>query len=268
MEITTSPTLSLTQSSVPEVTRRRSANYRPSIWGDHFLAYGSAATEMEVKMEQRIEQLKEKVREMIAARVDKPSQKLNLIDAIQRLGVAYHFKTEIETALQDIYETYHEMAGDEDLYTVALSFRLLRQHGHPISCDVFNKYKDNKGKFQESVAGDVRGMLSLFEATHLRVHGEDILDEALTFTTTHLNSALPNLSKNPLAAQVVHALNQPIHKGLTRLEARCYILFYEQDDSHNKTLLDFAKIGLQPLAEVAPEGAMRNNKRGLTSMRY
>ncbi|KAG5546354.1 hypothetical protein RHGRI_018511 [Rhododendron griersonianum] len=187
---------------------------------------------------------------MIAARANKPLQKLNLIDAIQRLGVAYHFEIEIETALQDIYETYHEMADDEDLYTVALSFRLLRQHGHPISCDVFNKYKNNKGKFQESVAGDVRGMLSLFEATHLRVHGEDILDEALTFTTTHLNSALPNLSKNPLAAQVVHALNQPIHKGLTRLEARCYFLFYEQDDSHNKTLLDFAKLDFNLLQKL------------------
>ncbi|KAE9458147.1 hypothetical protein C3L33_09929, partial [Rhododendron williamsianum] len=90
--------------------------------------------EMEVKMEQRIEQLKEKVREMIAARADKPSLKLNLIDAIQCLGVAYHFEIEIETALQDIYETYHEIADDEDLHTVALSFRLLRQHGHPISC--------------------------------------------------------------------------------------------------------------------------------------
>ncbi|KAE9458161.1 hypothetical protein C3L33_09930, partial [Rhododendron williamsianum] len=93
-------------------------------------------------------------------------------------------------------------------------------------------------------------MLSLFEATHLRVHGEDILDEALTFTTTHLNSALPNLSKNPLEAQVVHALNQPIHKGLTRLEARCYFLFYEQDDSHNKTILDFAKLDFNLLQKL------------------
>jgi hypothetical protein len=31
-------------------------------------------------------------------------------------------------------------------------------------------------------------MLSLYEATHLRVHGEAILDEALVFTATHLES--------------------------------------------------------------------------------
>ena len=40
---------------------------------------------------------------------------------------------------------------------------------------------------QESLNSDVRGMLSLYEATHLRVHGEDILDEALAFCTTSSN---------------------------------------------------------------------------------
>ncbi|KAE9458173.1 hypothetical protein C3L33_09925, partial [Rhododendron williamsianum] len=108
--------------------------------------------------------------------------------------------------------------------------------------DVFNKFKDNEGKFKESLIGDVRGLLSLYEATYLSVHQEDILDEALEFTTTHLNSALPNLSNDAIAAQVVHALNQPIHKGLPRLESRRYISLYEQDDNHNKTLLALAKL--------------------------
>ncbi|XP_058220677.1 (-)-germacrene D synthase-like [Rhododendron vialii] len=249
MEINSSPTLTLTHGKVPEVTPRRSANFHPSVWGDYFLVYASVAMEVDVKTEQRIELLKEKVREMIAASADKPSQKLSLIDAIQRLGVGYHFETEIETKLLDIYETYHEMANDEDLYTVAQSFRVLRQQGHPVSYDVFNKFKDDKGKFQEYVKGDVRGLLSLYEATHFRVHGEDILDEALDFTTTHLNSAVPNLN-NAIATQVVHALNQPIQKGLTRLEAWHYIRFYEQEDSHNKTLLDFAKLDFNFLQKV------------------
>ncbi|KAI7981022.1 (-)-germacrene D synthase [Camellia lanceoleosa] len=74
-----------------------------------------------------------------------------------------------------------------------------------------------------------------------RVRGEDVLDEALAFTTTHLESAVPNLS-NHLQEQVIHALNQPIHHSLTRLESRCYIFVYEQDDSHNEVLLNFAKL--------------------------
>ena len=43
---------------------------------------------------------------------------------------------------------------------------------------MFNKFKDGKGHFKESLKTDVSGMLSLYEATHLGVHGEDILDEA------------------------------------------------------------------------------------------
>ncbi|KAL7212216.1 hypothetical protein ACSBR2_014981 [Camellia fascicularis] len=232
-----------TKNMVPEVTRR-SANYHPSIWGDHFLTYASHAVEVDVKMGQQLQQQKEEVRKMLVATNDQPSQKLNFIDAIQHLGVSYHFESEIETALQHIYETdydHHDDKASDDLYTVALSFRLLRQQGYPISCDVFNKFKDDNGKIRESLIGDVRGMLSLYEAAHLRVRGEDILDEALSFTITHLESAVPNLS-NLVQEQVIHALNQPIHKGLKRLEATRYFFFYEQDDSHNKVLLNFAKL--------------------------
>ncbi|KAI8552718.1 hypothetical protein RHMOL_Rhmol06G0288600 [Rhododendron molle] len=235
------------------VTQRRSANYHPSIWGYHFLSYDSDVTAADVKMEQQLAQLKEKVRNMLMA-ADKPSRKLNLVDAVQRLGVAYHFHTEIAAVLQHLYKTYHQQAFEKadakDLYNVALLFRLLRQEGYPVSCDMFNKFTDNRGKFQESLTNDVRGMLSLYEATHLRVHGEGLLEEALDFTTTHLNSALPNLSNSTIAAQVVHALNQPIHKGLTRLESRHYISFYEQDDSHNKILLDCAKLDFNLLQKL------------------
>ncbi|CAL5402864.1 unnamed protein product [Camellia sinensis] len=61
-------------------------------------------------------------------------------------------------------------------------------------------------------------------STQLRVHGEDVLDEALAFTTTHLESAVPNLS-NHLQEQVIHALNQPIHHSLTSSPEFCKIIF-------------------------------------------
>ncbi|XP_057506577.1 probable sesquiterpene synthase [Actinidia eriantha] len=198
--------------------------------------------------QEQLHQLKQKVIKMLVPAADKPSQMLNLIEGIQRLGVSYHFTTEIEAALKHIYETC-DYGHFDDLYTVALFFRLLRQQGFPVSCEVFNKFKNNEGKFQECLIGDVVGILSLYEATHLRVRGEEILDEALTFTTTHLESMVPNLS-NPIAEHVVHALNQPIHKGLTRLDARRYISFYEQDDSHNKDLVNFAKLDFNLLQKL------------------
>ncbi|XP_058220638.1 (-)-germacrene D synthase-like [Rhododendron vialii] len=249
MEFDSIPTALLISSKAPvQVTPRRPESvFHPSIWGDHFLAYATVDMEMDINTKQNHQQLKENVRKQLVEAQGEYSQQLNLIDAIQRLGVAYHFETEIDQGLHQIYETYHQSGhknvnNDEDLYITALSFRLLRQHGYSISCDVFNKLKDNEGKFKESLFGDVRGLLSLYEATFLSVHQEDILDEAMEFTTTHLYSALLNLSNNPIAAQVVHALYQPIHKGLTRLESRHYISFYQKDDSHNKVLLDFAKL--------------------------
>ncbi|KAK2970705.1 hypothetical protein RJ640_015130 [Escallonia rubra] len=80
------------------------------------------------------------------------------------------------------------------------------------------------------------------------VHGEDILEEALAFTTTQLESVITQIS-NASAAQIIHALKQPIHKGLTRLEARHYISIY-QAGSHNKALLKFAKLDFNLLQKV------------------
>ncbi|XP_021298787.1 (+)-delta-cadinene synthase isozyme XC14-like [Herrania umbratica] len=107
--------------------------------------------------------------------------------------------------------------------------------------DAFNKFKDDNGNFMSSLASDVRGLLELYEASYLWVHGEDILDEAISFTTTNLAFAASTLDY-PLSEQVAHTLKQSIHKGLPRVEARRYISLCQDKDSHNKALLEFAKI--------------------------
>ncbi|KAG7957473.1 hypothetical protein I3843_11G176800 [Carya illinoinensis] len=159
---------------------------------------------------------------MLTAMVEKPSQKLNLIDAIQRLGVSFHFDNEIQEILQQLQKIHENM---------------------------FNKFKDNKGNFKRLLCNDVKRILSLYEAPHFRVKGEDILDETLVFTTTHLESVKSQLS-GPLAAQVTHALKQPIWKGLQRLEARHYFPVYQEDASHDKVLLKFAKLDFNLLQKV------------------
>nr|XP_011462933.1 PREDICTED: (-)-germacrene D synthase-like [Fragaria vesca subsp. vesca] len=142
-----------------------------------------------------------------------------------------------------------DLENNGDLYTTALRFRLLRQQGYNVSCDVFDKFKESNGTFKEYLTSDVVGLLSLYEATHLRVHGEDILEEALTFTRTHLESAAPRLS-SPLSKQVTHALSQPLWKGFSRLEARHYMSVCEEYDSHNKTLLTLAKLDFNLMQKV------------------
>ena len=85
-----------------------------------------------MEQQQRLHHLKQKVRKMLEAAAEQSSQMLNLVDKIQRLGVSYHFETEIETALRHIYKTCDHHF--DDLHTTALSFRLLRQQGYPVSC--------------------------------------------------------------------------------------------------------------------------------------
>ena len=90
---------------------------------------------------------------------------------------------------------------------------------------------------------DVPGMLSLYEAAHFRLHGEDILDEALAFATTQLESIVTKMSNtNPLVPQIKSALNQPLQKKPERLQTKGYIPIYQNENSHNKALLDLAKL--------------------------
>ncbi|EXB50928.1 (-)-germacrene D synthase [Morus notabilis] len=259
-------TIPKTTNSVPDHVNRRAANYHPSIWGDRFSSYAPNSKEKSAHSEgeitNKILELKEEVKKMVVAPVEDPSKKLNLIDTIQRLGVSYHFEKEIETVLHQIHDNtpyncaQNAETDDDDLHTVALRFRSLQSYvwWWPYA-DIFKNFKNTEGKFKETLASDIRGILSLYEVTHLRVHGEDILDEALVFTTTCLKSAASSrhLSPSFLIEQVTHALKQPIRKGLTRLEARHYMSVYQQDPSHNKVLLNFAKLDFNLLQKVHQE---------------
>lgn len=126
---------------------------------------------------------------------------------------------------------------------------MLIMHAMGGEADVFNKLKDSNGNFKKSLVKDIRGMLSLYEATHLRVHRESILDEALAFTTTYLEPVAIQFS-SPLAAQVDKALNRPLRKSLPRLGARYYMPIYQDDNLHDETLLKFAKLDFNMLQKV------------------
>ena len=87
--------------------------------------------EVDAELEQHVQELKEEVRRMLMTSLENVSQKLNLIDDIQRLGVSYHFGNEIEEILQKIHEGSYDL---DNLCTAALCFRLLRQQGYNVSC--------------------------------------------------------------------------------------------------------------------------------------
>ncbi|KAJ0782331.1 putative terpenoid cyclases/protein prenyltransferase alpha-alpha toroid [Helianthus annuus] len=206
--------------------------------GDQFLVYEEQ--EEQAAVEQTIQSLKEEVRKQILVAFDDPTKHndlLKLVNDIQRLGIAYCFDQELEKALGHIYTIYGD---DWNSGSVFLWFRLLRQEGFYVSCDIFNKYKNNDGTFKESLTNDVEGMLELYEAAYMRVPGEVVLDDALAFT----KGQLEKITKDPSNG------TRPIWKRLPRLEALRYIPFYEQQDLHNESLLRLAKLEFNRLQSL------------------
>ncbi|KAF8408838.1 hypothetical protein HHK36_004907 [Tetracentron sinense] len=234
------------ESKTSEEIIRRSADYHPSVWGDYFLALSPDDLNLNVEVQQRIGELKKEVNRMLRLASNEPSKEINLIDMLQRLGIAYHFEKEIGEALQRIYDSPISANDDDNFYAVALRFRLLRQQGYNISADVFNEFKDETGSFKANLTSDLQGMLCLYEASHLSVRGEDILDEALAFTSIHLKSMMNHLTSS-LASQVGHALELPLHKRVPRLEHRHYISVYQEEKTRNEILLELAKLDFNHL---------------------
>ncbi|KAL5861273.1 hypothetical protein ACOSQ4_002569 [Xanthoceras sorbifolium] len=140
---------------------------------------------------------------------------LELIDDIQRLGLGHRFEKDIKRALDRIvsWERFDVKAEDQKLHATALRFRLLRQHGYQVS------------------------------------QGENILDEALTFSATHLNRFKTNLGPD-LSQLVSHALELPLHRRMIRLEARWYIEAFSQRKDVNGLLLQLAKLDFNMVQSI------------------
>ncbi|XP_038711359.1 probable terpene synthase 6 [Tripterygium wilfordii] len=223
---------------------RRTANFPPAIWGPQYFAsisFDESAFDLYTK---QVEDLKAHVEHMLTDSTFNIVEKVKLIDSLCRLGISYHFETEIENQLNQNFDSLLNLIENDvyDLNTVAILFRVFRQHGYKMPCDVFNKFKDNDGNFKESLVNDVHSMLNLYEAAHLNMNGEAcILDELLACASARLKS-MENQCESHLAKHIAYALQQPLHKGIPRIESRQFISFYEQDESRNEMLLKLAKL--------------------------
>ncbi|KAL1325060.1 hypothetical protein HN51_035151 [Arachis hypogaea] len=225
------------------VPPRKSANYQPNLWTFDFLQ--SLKHDYSDSIYEDLNgNLKEKVRRMIKQKEDNGEiwHKLDLVNDVKRLGLSYHFEKEIEETLDRFASNRAKFVNTNNLHQAALSFSLLREYGYHVSPDVFEKFKDKKNNFKKGLTKDVKGMLSLYEASFLGYEGEIILDEAKSFTTFHLKNSIINDENNVLLEQVKHALELPLHHRIQRLEARWYIEAYEKRRDSNRILLEAAKL--------------------------
>lgn len=96
-----------------------------------------------------------------------------------------------------------------------------------------------------SILEDIKGMLSLYEASYLSIEGETIMDEGLNFTTKNLHDlkSNENLAANgDLYSLLTHALELPLHWRDQRSEARWFIDTYSRKSTKNSSLLQLAKL--------------------------
>ena len=87
---------------------------------------------------------------------------------------------------------------------------------------------------------DVKGLLSLYQASYLSFEGENTLDIARAFAANHLKSL--DASKSSFAQEIAYAMELPSHWRPPRLEARRCIDIYTKEGGTNSTLLRFAKL--------------------------
>ncbi|GLT63589.1 hypothetical protein SLA2020_361450 [Shorea laevis] len=221
-----------------QVSERRTAGFLPTVWDPDLIISSSTGYKYE-NHATRLEQLKQATKTLLESTKDAtPHVLLSLIDAIHRLGVAYHFKEEIKEALNNLLIS----TIPSDLFTVAKYFRLLRQNGLSISSEVFNKFLDEDGKFMDNLREDLKGVLSLYEASSLGIPGEDILEEANNFSTRHLKSSLMKKLERNISEQIQLSLEVPVYQRLPWIEARNFINVYQRDKSKSLLLLELAKL--------------------------
>lgn len=221
------------------------SSFEPSLWGDFFMSYEPQPLQSEEWMMARADILKDKIH-MLLQSCDGALGKMFLVDSLQHLGIDHHFKEEIDNMLSEILGSEFSCSS---LHEVALRFRLLREQGHWVSPDVFNKFKCEGGVFNKDITYDTRGLLSLYNAAHLLIHGEPALEEAITFAKYHLESRIASL-EFPLAEQVRRALHLPLPRTYKRMETIHYISEYKEEEYHNPVLLEFAKLDFNLLQHV------------------
>lgn len=104
---------------------------------------------------------------------------------------------------------------------------------------VFDNFKDNEGRFkQKLISSDIKGLVSLYEASQLSIRGEDELDEAGDYSYQLLRSSLTHLDYNQ-ARLVRNSLDHPHHKSLASFTAKYY--FNDEPNGWISELQELAK---------------------------
>ena len=108
----------------------------------------------------------------------------------------------------------------------------------PVS-DVFVRFQDEEGGF---LVDGPKDLLNLYNASHMRTHGEVILEEAVLFSQTRLERMIPYMEESSLAREIKSSLEIPLPRRVRIYESKYYISAYEKDATLHETVLQLAKL--------------------------
>ncbi|KAK9714841.1 hypothetical protein RND81_06G124000 [Saponaria officinalis] len=181
----------------------------------------------EILVKVKLQEGVQRIKEILARKLQKccHSEELVIIDAIQRLNLEYYFRVEIGDALRKYYERFDAEERGHDLHKTALCFRLLRQQGYNVSAGIFSKFKDKNGNFKQELGNDIKGLLSLYEASNLGIPGDHTLDSAGDFSRRLLRNFD---SIGPHEASIIRStFSLPCHKSLPIFMAADFLQNFE-----------------------------------------
>ncbi|KAB5512284.1 hypothetical protein DKX38_029312 [Salix brachista] len=118
----------------------------------------------------------------------------------------------------------------------------------------FQSIQGRKGNFRAWLHDDLKGMLYLYEASHLLVEGESILDDARDFTAKNLEKYVKKCNSSEYLSKLVsHALELPLAWRMLRLEANWFINVYETKTDMEPILLELAKLDFNMVQAIHQE---------------
>nr|QIB02638.1 cedrol synthase [Taiwania cryptomerioides] len=243
-------------------------------WNDDFVQsmetpYG--ASEYHERAETLVKEVKILLREMQSGDGDL-IERLEMVDALQCLGIDRYFTAEIKAALDYVYRSWDGSAGiglgcessTRNLNATALGLRVLRLNRYDVSADVLENFKDNKGQFIFCGKSDdinennikeeyvMRIMLNLLRVSSVGYSGEIVMEEAKAFSTAYLNKLLEkseDIHNKSFLKEVEYALIYEWPRTFSRWEARNFIEIYELDNMRlkDKKILELAKLDFNML---------------------
>nr|QIB02640.1 germacrene D synthase [Taiwania cryptomerioides] len=209
-------------------------------------------------------------------------ERLEMIDALQCLGIDRYFGTEIKAILDCVYRYWDRSVGIDlgcdssmkNLNATALGLRVLRLYCYDVSADVLENFKDKNGQFLFLVGTNdnnqniireeqlMRIMLNLLRASGVAFPEERIMEEAKVFSSIYLKQILQkpeDMFKKSFLKEVEYALLYEWSRTFSRWEARNFIEIYKLDNLRlkDKKILELAKLDFNVL-QFAYKMEMKN----------